>query len=283
MMNRRDFLKKALQLGGLAGLYSLGAGAVEEASALGIFHAHSISSGGAAPWTTWNGTSESGWGDSNVWIVTFVGGLGEDETGVGAGLAPPDDEIVALGAIAAASGSPPSRLLDELGTDNVFQGTAAYWQTFLGNPAKKWAWIAKFENIKTLVGQSYGTLFAAIAGARYLEVEVVVATGVMRIEANQTGAGVSTSTVAAVPASGIVYFFVQADAVHNVRFGFHTSKFSTYDEVPSNQKAEMAISGDFSGATFVASNFFREAAGNTTLLGCKAYWMLMSKGGDLIT
>lgn len=49
-LTRREFLRKAYQIGGLVGLYSLGAGAVEEARAIGILPA--IMGSGTAPGET---------------------------------------------------------------------------------------------------------------------------------------------------------------------------------------------------------------------------------------
>lgn len=125
-MNRREFIKKAVQMGGVAALYNLGV-TLEQARAWGVLPATIMEPTGDL-WTTWDEASEDtlsvdqdgdGAEDTNITFGenTSAGG---DETGRGV-LTGADLVLSQSGNIAGAVGSPPYRPMD--GTDDTFRVT----------------------------------------------------------------------------------------------------------------------------------------------------------------
>ncbi len=126
-MNRREFLKRTFQIAGVAGLYSLGAGAIEEAIATGIMPALAAgrklapvvptSAGGTnLSWSTWDESTENGWGNPDVHICVYTGAAGANDFGqglvTGAGLT-----HTQVGTVDAYSGAEAGRRIGIYGAD----------------------------------------------------------------------------------------------------------------------------------------------------------------------
>jgi hypothetical protein len=144
-MDRREFLKKAFQMGGVAALYNLGV-TLEQAQAWGVMPVSVMEpSFGGDSWATWDEASEDtltvdqdgdGTEDTNIWFCenTTAGG---DETSRGI-LSGANLVISQDGNVAGATGDPPTRGIP---VDDCFYAEDAYWHEV--RDATKWQLIWK--------------------------------------------------------------------------------------------------------------------------------------------
>lgn len=131
-MNRREFIKRASQIGGLAALTGMG---ISDAHAIGVSHSafFGTSSGSGSTtssWSSWDAKTESGWGSTNTNIIIFDGADSTDETGQGV-LTGADLVATQLGSVGAAVSDAGYYYRPLDGTDDRFWLTVAWWNTLL--------------------------------------------------------------------------------------------------------------------------------------------------------
>jgi len=258
MMNRREFLKRTAKLAGLAGIYSLGAGAVQEAVAYGILPSIAAlggSSGGAVNtnFLTWDKTTLTGWGDStNVYINlprnTSAGG---DDTGYGI-FSGGDLVFVESGNLAGASGTPLTRAFD--GSDDYMQSTAAFNNNFMAKDNPVFVMIHEFDTWAETEADQGITRLAADAGGN--DVLYVIANNRL-VRADFADGGVdhyTDYTTDAMPTTGTVIVYVEDDGA-NIKCGWHTERVGSWDDIPANQKSIKAQAISWAGLTFNNQTF----------------------------
>ena len=234
MINRREFLRKAFEIGGLAALSSLGAGAIEEAYARGILPAILTP---PAPvnisFATWDEQTQAGWGDSpNVYIVLFdATGIGDDEVGTGGGLSGADLVWAETGNVPAAVAGPKRQLAINYGFTS-----AANLITVINQAT--WTIIIKVEFLANF-GEA---CFFTSAGNSV----AITSTGA-QLASMTLNAGGTTNTADAMADTGVHYIYAQADGIHNARIGWHTSKVGSWASIPAGHQASFGDAGDLSG------------------------------------
>lgn len=83
-ISRREFLKQAYRIGGIAALYSLGGSKLVDECLGGNYFISGHVGAVAGDWADWDEIDEAGWGDTtNVNITIYDGGANADETGGG--------------------------------------------------------------------------------------------------------------------------------------------------------------------------------------------------------
>ena len=155
-INRREFLKRAYQIGGLAGLYAMGGqNLINEALAKSTFISGHVAGAAAVSYASWDEATELV-NNSAVWLME--GGAATNETGVDNRTVPitgADLILTQSGGLAAATGSPPSRLFD--GTDDYLSFTQNC-SNIIANGTPNWTVLVKLEDATDIQtsGSSYG-------------------------------------------------------------------------------------------------------------------------------
>ncbi len=252
-MNRREFLKKAYQVGGLAALYSLGSGAIEEAQAWGVLPAV-VGGASSAPglWANWDEASEDTLSvDQNDDGIedTFVCFMenpvaGGDEAGRGGGLAGADLVMTDSGGanIPGALGTPPYRTFAQNKWGVVTQACAEVVKS------ATWCVIWKMDNWTDAEGSLF--LFFNTVNATIIRIHGIARKCYITVKGNNLG-----NTADGAPNDQPVWVAAQANGVDRVTCGWDTSKITRWADVPANQKVVAAAEmGDVSAQNFRAAD-----------------------------
>jgi len=231
MLDRREFLKRCYKIGGVAAIAGMGLGAVRDAMAWGVLPAVVTGVGGGTSWATWDETTESGWGDdANTFIVLFENiSAGGNEVGQGLGLSEANRTISQAGAIAGATGSPPTRFTD--GTDDIFSWTSAGAAAVCSTAP--WTLILKVKDFVHPGLQQTALSFADTSNSDYIAY-YPNADGTINAIVQDGGAiKLNATTVDAIPTSGDVYIAYWHDGV-TVKFGFTTTRPTKLSDFGAN-------------------------------------------------
>ena len=267
-MNRREFLKRTFQAAGLAGLYSLGAGAIEEAIARGIMPAIATLGGtgsGDATNTnflTWDKTTETGWGDTaNVFIcVAQNTSAGGNETGEGGGLSGLNLVLTQSGNIAGMSGG--ARAFD--GGDDYMQVTTAHINNFLAKDNPVFCLIHEFDTwsqtepdqgiTRFVVEAAADNCLSVIANNRYVRADF----------ADGAVDNFTDYTVDAMPVTGTVLVYAESDG-SNIKCGWDTVRRGSWDDIPTNRKSIKTKAITWAGLSFTEQTFMLSATVTTNM------------------
>jgi len=275
-ISRRDFLKRAYQIGGIAALYTLGGSKLVDECLAGNYFISGHAGGG---WATWDETTEAGWGDSaNTFIALFENvNTGGNETGQGAGLSEANRTLTQVGNVAGAIGSPPSRVMDS--TDDSFTLTSAWADALFTNGA--WTIIFKLEDVEDVANMYLFSIYGNNGAAQHEQISLSHSVAKkLTLLIYQNGSVETATTANIIPTSGPLYVFAYADGTNPVRAGFSVTKPTTWAGVAANDKCELAtLKGhDFAVDDFddYGRNLFDDYnSGNE--LGCTAYYLVASK------
>lgn len=280
-MDRREFLKKAIQAGGLAALYRLGV-TPDQARAWGVFPVN-IMKPAISPspyWSGWDETAESGLSadqDADGNEDTFVAFMenpanGGDETGQGGDLAGADLVLshAGGGSIDGAVGDPPTRTID---ADNeYFTCPQAMLDIMAGQ--NTWTFITKLTNcnppaanhgiLRVSGGTNDAMYIRSGAGSNDLYVYIDDA-GVNRITATT-----ADNWTVNIP----VWFFAQSDGSTTVA-GWSHSKPTSLAAIAAGQKVSFAGAVTFDN--FSADKFLYYDSGNVKAIRGDAYYVIFSK------
>ena len=254
---RREFLKRVFQIGGLAALYSLGA--VESAESIGLLAG--TTTGPTGSWATWDETDESGWGDSaNVFITLFENtSAGGNETGQGGGLSGADLVLTQSGNVAGATGSPPTRAFV---TDDRFQGTQIAFNLITGN---EWSFVLKINSLALAHAGNSDYLLSYVTDWNIF----LLQTGEIQF-GGVAGFGKTTDS----PATNVDLWIVMArPSSGNTWGGFATSKPNVKADVESTKLVDFgsATSPSTSGQRYIGAY-----SDGTQAMECSVYYLLMS-------
>lgn len=283
-MNRRQFLEKCFRLGGYAGIAGLGLSAVRDARAWGILPSLPGSSTGGTTFADWNQYTESGWGDSSVFICVAEGtGAGDNEEGQGAGIVNPNTILTEIGNIPGAVGSGAARYRALDGANHYFSVQATL--TDLVKSQTKWMIAHKFSHITQAQNDQFIQLEAAVATNAQLVLRIKGLTGELEIIYNEDNVGqeiLATANVLDFGSSTYTWIGVHADGTNNVRFWHHNSNTppSSWDAIAAGDKATLATAGldgtinfSFSVLNLVSGTSFLNARWYATLISCgKTLW-----------
>ena len=216
-MDRREFLKKAFQVGGMAALYNLGV-TLEQANAWGVMPMSVMDPAAGGPyWHNWDEQSEDTLfvdqdedGTEDLFVVFGEGGNSTDETGRGAGLSGADLVWSQSGAMA---GNGSYRTLD--GSDDYFSVTSNF-RDILDN-LTQYGIIFKMEDWNP--GVDYEALI------RWASEVIFRVDNARKLTATIDGTIVGTTTNA-LPTSGVVYCYLGCDG-SDTMVGFTTSGSGT--------------------------------------------------------
>ena len=214
-VDRREFFKKCYKIGGYAAIAGMGFSAVKEAMAHGILPAVVGTSTGTL-YSAWDETTETV-KNSAVWLLE--GGAAANETGVDSRTVPltgVDLVGTQAGALAAASGSPPSRLFD--GTDDLITFTANATDV-IANGTSVWSLVIKVENLADwqVGGGDPVFYFFKAAYASLLGLYDVGGSTFQIWDAG--GQRINSATTAPIPTAGMVHIAAWSDGTY-VRCGW---------------------------------------------------------------
>ena len=251
-INRREFLKRAYQIGGLAGLYAMGGqNLINEALAKSTFISGHVSGGSYA---NWNETDEAGWGDSvnvNICLAQATTVANEISQGVltGANLI-----YTQNGAIAGGDGT--KRPFD--GVNDMMSATNVFANTFLSFDDPTFLIIHKLDTVNK---NSYDT------GVNYIDCTGNTEMLHTKIQFNNDGdntlgilwkdAGAyaaNTETVDVIPLTGIVYIYQQANA-GKIQAGWDTVKRTAWADIPAGQKLSVTATLTWAGVDFDTNRY----------------------------
>jgi len=276
--NRREFLSKAFRIGGLTALYVLGAGAVKDASALGILPSVISDEVVSSPttWSAWLGKDQEGWGDSaNVNICQFDDpDATDDEISSGGGLAGADLTLTEAGGVVGSAVDGSGFTYRQItNADDRFAPTDAYLDLFTG---PSFTQIFKFGNLET---HHAATLDVITAG-----VDSAAQNFSLKIFTNDTlmfTYNISYYTTALIPGvlTGNIWIAVWRRIGGTIKFGFATAggtgahgqpiKESEFDEVKDTGQASSPTAG-----AWTDNNFFSTGIQGIT---AKAYYAIGAK------
>jgi len=281
MMDRRNFLKKAFQIGGLVGLYSLGAGAVKEAMAVGILPAV-VGSGGAAAitWANWDELSQ----DSIASAETFCcfmddPTIGNDDFGVGGGLTGANLQLTEVGNVAGATGTPPSRYKNA--TTQYFTLLSAVPDLITGGG--NWSVIVKS---KLIAGKTNSTPWSFVGAADHTYA-MFSAEGPGRVQFRCQKDGVNPMDVLSTDAmtidSTVNYTAMWYDGTY-IRGGFIDSGSPTPNTKPTkwsdfnaNDRGSVTATINWTAGDFGTSRAVGGYSGTLYLIEANMYYIIVSK------
>lgn len=212
-------------------------GHLQEAKAHGIMPM--IMTGGAAAtntsWSNWDGVTESGWGDDE-WISLCESGASQNETAMCPSMSGAELVMTQAGAIAAATGSPPTRYVDRSGGDyfSVHQSVVNRLN------GKTFTYIAYCNQLSV-----HGGILEFYDGTRHLFVDT---DGRFYTSGYTTNSDVSWASSPTTPTGNI--YFVLFDDGTNTYWGWCTTKPTKLSDIPSTQRvSKTSIDGTQSGSS----------------------------------
>ena len=243
-LERREFLKKAYRIGGMAALYSLGA--VEEAMSWGVLPAVVSKT---VSWADWDETAEIGLATEDTFVCLMENKVsGGNETGQGGGLSGADLVLTQNGNVAGASGSPPKRAFDNADDNMIWTDTAM--QNWFGGDT-----FTLIEKVDTYadVTETEPNIWAD--GAEYCYVSVEAGSGLTILyKDGTTTSNAVVITANNVPTTGTVYFYIWADGI-DVRWGFSTTKANKLSDIAAGDRALLNIALDFTPASINGTGY----------------------------
>ncbi|MBU2177672.1 MAG: hypothetical protein KJ556_21480 [Gammaproteobacteria bacterium] len=228
---------------------------------------------GPDSWADWDELTEAGLASDDTFVCFFKSATG-NETGQGGGLTGVNLVLTEFGDPAAAAGTPPSRLLDGTGDYFTVNSTLAGLIT----QSTAWTIIIKVEdaaiNLQTAFIQWTGTdEQILLSGDNNAPMTVTW----LR---TQQDTNYETGTEDIWSNSGFNYVCIWADGT-DLRAGYATSKPTKWSDFAATKRHLFTVNtGDYTGETFTVNRFFSWNGANE--LACKAYFVVVSKKGDLI-
>lgn len=279
-MDRREFLRKAYQVGGLAALYNLGLSnsAVEAFMRYGGTTVPSAA--GGQSWADWDEETQGGADglatdqdddgtDDTFYVVAAATGAGDDETGEGV-VTGADLVWTENGNIAAAGGSPAVRVLD--GTDDYFAVTQNFLDTMLSGTT--FTVIIKFTSVTAGVGK----LFINISGAtNKIYVRFVNAATLMEATMNSSvGSNGPTNSVNNIPTATNLWVCIWGDGSANSKVGWDQTKPTAKTDFAANDTIDMGNIHNFGSNTWATVQYIFADNGPANYLGCSWQYAVFS-------
>ena len=261
---RREFLKKAYRIGGMAALYSLGV--VEEAISWGVLPAVVSKT---VSWAAWDESSESGLASNDTFVCLMENKVsGGNETGQGGGLSGVDLVLTQAGNVAGASGSPPKRIFDNV-DDNMTWTTTAMQNWFSGTT------FTLIEKVDTYadVTETKPNIWANGVEYCYVSVEAGSGLTIFYKDGTTTSNG-AVITANNVPTTGTVYFYLWADGI-DVRWGFSTTKADKLSDIAAGDRALLNIALNFTPANIAGTGYAVSAGAERTNMN--VHYIIASK------
>lgn len=275
-MDRREFIKKAVQVGGVAALYNLGV-TLEQARAWGVFPATVMEPTSTSYWAGWDETLESGLsadqdgdGAEDTYIAFMENtSAGGDETGQGGGLAGADLVLTQVGNIAGAVGTPPSRDFD--GSDDYFSFTSSLADVLAGQAT--WSVIVKTADITTSTNKS--EQIAYIDGANdTVAIDWSWSNDKPRFRAVKDGGNILLAQPAADDYTGTKYWAIWCDGTY-VRGGYCDSKPTKWSDFAANARVSATSACQFTNGDFGSTRKIGHNAGGN-YPDCDVYYVVIS-------
>lgn len=189
--------------------------------------------GAGTSWADWNETTESGWGDSNTYIVVFDNPVaGGEEVGQGGGLGATDLTLTQAGTVAGCTTTPPSRYLEQ--ADDVFTGTTVFLNTFFGTDTT-WTIIQKvYLSTDPAAASTCFWFLNDSVDSDYLYVERTVA-GLLTIRVLPASGtdDIYSSTLTGPAVGNYVYVAAWSDGT-DIRFGWSYTKPTKWSDFSAN-------------------------------------------------
>ena len=268
-LERREFLKKAYRIGGMAALYSLGA--AKEAMSWGVLPSVVRSK---TSWAAWGESREESLAGDDTFVCLMENTVaGGNETGQGLKLSGSDLVLSQAGSIAGATGSPPTRVMD--GSDDEFSMVDALPDAAFGTSGKNWTAILKIKDTGAVTN---GENILAFDGANE-KIIIFVSTAALGIQVQDGGVdAINDTTVNNIPTTGDVYFVVWYDGI-TIRGGMSVTKPTKLSDFDADDLVSAAApSIAFETGVFGTSKVLF-GPGN---FACDAYYSVLSNS-SLIT
>ena len=267
-INRREFLKRAYQIGGLAGLYAMGGQTlINEALAKSTFISGHVA-GGVVPYADWNETTEL---VENCLVWLMEGGATINEIGVDSRAAPLTLGNLVLTQNGSIAGQVAGwRTLD--GINDYFSLTQATIDSLIANANKTWTVLFHINNwtgedadrVFDIRGQTITELLNIVQGdAGWASSSGKLA--LLHYEDSVTNIGKTANNFP----TGEAWIAAWSDAVNTTRFGFtaagsgaagQPTKWS--DFAAGDRSTSSTLKGDYAGEAFnTQRNIGANAAG----------------------